>query len=171
MLQATARAANIVGSVQEYISTELAAVFPVASKMHFMGGPPFNDDALDEWLQLAMLEPARPIDLVGPRGPQADELAQEMYWLLNLNLFVRPSKLSSPNNLRLWTLRDAVIVKFMPNTRISVMDYSADKMHIGNLVCFEILADRPVADPGRQELVQHNLVISLRWTETWTVDE
>jgi len=168
-LHESAKTANVVGSLQVYLTAELAAF-----SLDFGGGIPFQDGDLTEWLQIRALEPVRPAVLAGPyagRGGEQDPDARggEMFWLLNVNCFVRPAKMSPPNNLRLWTIRDLAAAPLMPGTRIAVKDHAGEAETIGYLFVDEILADQPVAAPDRPDVLQHNLAFALRWAETWVV--
>lgn len=174
-LQATAQVANVAGAIQKYVNDQLAATFPNA--IDFGGGIDFTDASLVEWLQVRLLEPARPDDGIGPRAPKGasdsdNPYGREMFHLLNLNIFVRPKKLAvaSRSNLRLWTLRDTVVGKFTPvSSKIEVKNYAGDSASLGYLVVEALDADRPVSDPGKEpELLQHNIVVAFRWTEQWT---
>ena len=168
MLDPSARAENVVGSMQEYLAERLSAVF--ADNIDFGNGLPFNDAPLTAWLQVRMLAPARPIDLQGPRVARAGIFGNEIFWLLNLNTFVRPARVSPPNNLRIWTLRDAVLDVIAPPAKVPVKDYQADSAIIGTLVSDEIMDDRMVTPPDRtDELIEHNFIVAWRWTEAWTV--
>ncbi len=173
--QATAKIANVKGSIQQYIATQLAATFALPTgDIDYGGGVDFADSVLTWWLQVRLLEPARSEDGVGPRAPKSatdsdHPYGREMYHLLNLNIFVRPRKLSPRNNVKLETLRDTVVDKFVPvSTRIEVKNYSGDSASLGYLVVEALDADRPVSDVTEPELLQWNLVIALRWTEMWT---
>jgi len=87
--------------------------------------------------------------------------------MLNLNIFIRPAKLGTLSTLRLQTLRDTVLVYFRPLTKIRVKDYAGDSATIGNLLMQTIAADRLVMAPTReQELLQWNLTLAFRWSET-----
>lgn len=171
--QAGAKLANVVGSVQAYINTHLATTFP--SAIDFGGGMEFSDVSKAFWLQVRLLEPARPEEMIGPRAPKGvlDEdnpFGREMFHLINLNIFVRPKMLSPRNNLKLWQLRDVVVNKFMPVlSLIEVKNYTGDSASLGYLIVEALDADRPVpGDVGQEaELLQHNLVVSCRWHEFW----
>jgi hypothetical protein len=189
-----AKWANVEGSLRQYVQTQLGSTFQgvvAGDRIDFGGGPAFQDSALPEWLQVRLMEPARPSVLDGPRGsggtktvvvdigagPQTWEVgdgstppyAREMYHMLNLNIFVRPAKLATLNSLRLATLRDAVVAKFIPPRVIPATDYAGGAGLMGNMVVAGIDADRPIPNPEREhELLQHNIVVALRWTETWT---
>lgn len=176
-LDENAKAANVVGSLQQYVDDQLATVLNSSKPVIDYGHMVFKDTDLVEWLQVRVLNPARPAALLGPFAGRAsgsgnaDARGQELFWLLNINCFVRPAKLSPFTNLRPWQLRDLVLASFMPGTRIPVKDYADTTQQggetVGYLFCDEIVEDRPVYDPEREDLVQHNLVLALRWTETW----
>jgi len=172
-LDENARARNVVGSVQEYLDDALADVLTSSEALNssqpvidYGGGIPFKDDGLGQWIQVRMIAPVRPEALSGPRAPRG-KLGQEVRWLLNVNCFVRPTLLSPFSNLGIWGVRDLTLGPLMPGTRIVVKDYTGDLGTIGYLVVESIMEDRAVQDPLRTELLQHNLVLLLRWTETW----
>ncbi|HSE47192.1 MAG TPA: hypothetical protein VLA89_17870 [Gemmatimonadales bacterium] len=177
-LDENAKAANVVGSIQQYFEDQLATVLnSSAAAIDYGGGQPFKDSSLAEWIQVRVLEPARPDLLEGPFAGRAsgsaspDARGQEMFWLVNINCFVRPAKLVPFTNLRTWQLRDTVLEPFKVGTRIPVKDFadstSTGGETIGYLFSYRLLSDRPVYDPEREDLIQHNLVVALRWTETW----
>jgi hypothetical protein len=178
-LDENAKAANVVGSIQQYFEDQLASVLNSSRpSIDYGGGQPFKDDDLAEWVQVRVMEAARPESMIGPfaaRGSGSGDpnsRGRELYWLLNINCFVRPAKLSPFTNLRPWQLRDLVLEPFAEGTRIPVKDYadltSAGGETIGYLFCDQLMADRPVYDPARDDLVQHNLLFALRWSESWT---
>ena len=166
-LNENAKAANIIGSVQQYFNDSLAAVLNSSQpSIDYGGGQAFKDDILDQWVQVRMLAPARPAVLSGPFAPGGVR-GQELRWILNVNCFVRPGKVIPFTNLKIWQLRDLVIERFMPGTLITVKDYDGTQETIGYLFVDTIMDDRAMYDPERTELLQHNLVFLLRWTETW----
>lgn len=175
-LDENAKAANVVGSIQQFFEDALADVLnSSASAIDYGGGLPFKDADLAEWAQVRALGPTRPQAMQGyfahRGGSDPDSRGAEVFWTLNVNLFVRPAKLVPFTNLRLYTLRDLVLGVMREGTRIPVKDY-ADPLTTGNetigyLFVDEILADRAIQDPARTDLGQHNLVLALRWTETW----
>lgn len=172
-IQASAKMANIAGSIYAYVNTQLGSTFSSGAAIDYGGGVPFNDKAYDEWLQVRVLEPARPRQLLGPRAPKATgdtdpPYGQELFHLLSLNIFVRHAALATVNFLRLQTLRDAVLNKFTVQTTIAVSDYAGDNSSLGNLVVEAIEVDGPVHDPERTDLLQWHLGLTLRWVETWT---
>ena len=175
-LDENAKAANIVGSVQQYLQDSLADVLNSSQPaIDYGGGLPFNDADLPEWVQPRLMAFARPDWGLGPfahrAGVSPDSRGHEGYWLLNVNCFVRPVKLSTLTNLRIWTVRDLVLAALLVGGRIPVKDYadptSAGGETLGYLFIDRLAEDRPVYDPAREDLVQHNLVFWLRWTETW----
>ena len=166
-LDENAKQVNVIGSVQEYFDAELSDVLnSSAPSIDFGGGMPFKDDRLEKWIQVRMLAPARPEILSGPFST-GGKRGQELFWVLNVNLFVRPGKLSPFTNLALPGLRDLVIDRLMPGRSITVKDYGGEGETIGYLIVKDIMEDRAIYDPQRTELLQHNLVVLLRWTETW----
>jgi hypothetical protein len=173
-LDESAKAANIVGSVQQYVQDSLGDVLNSSNPaIDFGGGMPFQDARLDQWIQVRMMGFARPGWGLGPFAGRAavdpNARGQEGLWVLNVNCFVRPQAKTVLDNLAALRLRDVVLGALMPGTRIAVKDYvEAAAETIGYLFCDSIQEDRAVQDPGREELVQHNLVFWLRWTETWT---
>lgn len=175
-LDENAKAANIAGSVQQYFQDQLGDVLnSSAPAIDYGGGMPFNDAGLDQWVQVRLIAPARPERLSGPFASRAggdfNARGQELYWVLNVNCFVRPANMVPFTNLSLWRVRDLVIEPFMPGKTIPVKDYqdilSTGGETIGQLFVSSIMEDRAVDDPARPELFQHNLVFLLRWTETW----
>jgi hypothetical protein len=178
-LDENAKAANVVGSIQAYFNDQLATVLNSSrSTVDYGGGLPLKDDDLAEWVQVRVLEPARPEALGGFAGRgsgsgDADARGQELFWLININCFVRPAKLVPFTNLRTWQLRDTVLEPFKVGTRIPVKDFNDPTTSggetIGYLFCDALMFDRPVYDPQREDVLQHNLVIRTRWTETWVV--
>jgi hypothetical protein len=168
-LDDNAKAENIVGSVQEYFQNSLADVLNSSqSAVDYGGGMPFRDDDLSSWVQLRLIAPTRPESLSGPFAEREGKRGQELRWLLNLNCFVRPALLSPFSNLKIWRVRDMALGPLMVGTRIAVKDYTGTLETIGYLFIDAIMEDRAVQDPLRTELLQHNLVLLLRWTETWT---
>ena len=177
-LDENAKAVNVVGSVQQYFNDSLANILNSSlPAIDYGGGMSFKDDDLLSWVQVRMLAPARPAELQGPfagrGGSDFDARGQELHWVLNVNCFVRPLKapVATFSNLAIWQLRDQVLNAFTVGTRIAVKDY-ADALTTGNetigyLFISEIMEDRAIYDPERTELLQHNLVFLLRWTETW----
>ena len=162
-LEASAKVANLEGSIRQYIADNLTATF---STIDYGSGQPFEDTVLSEWLQVRLLESARPVSMDGPRAPDG-LLGRELFVMLNLNIFIRPAKLGTLSTLRLQTLRDTVLVYFRPLTKIRVKDYAGDSATIGNLLMQTIAADRLVMAPTReQELLQWNLTLAFRWSET-----
>lgn len=169
-LEATAKLANLEGSIRQYVSDNLAATFSSGAAIDYGSGEPFLDVSRSEWLQVRLLDSARPKNLEGPRGPDGN-FARELFVMLNLNIFIRPAKLSTLNSLRLQTLRDTVRVYFTHPTRIRVKDYAGDSSTLGYLICHDVEADRQISDPAKeQELLQWNMIISLRWSETERAD-
>lgn len=164
-LDPTAKAAVVHGSVRQYAHTHLASTFSAGAAIDY-GGEPFNDTQYAEWVQVRLMQPARPARMDGPRAPEG-YFGRELFHMLSLNLFVRPAKLATPNSLRLQTLRDVVAAYFVPNTKIPVRDYADDSVTLGNLVVFETDADRQVMNEREMELQQWNLMYSLRWSERW----
>lgn len=166
-LDDNAKAENVIGSVQEYFQSALADVLNSSeAAVDYGGGMPFKDDVLSHWIQLRMLAPARPDALAGPFAPDGKR-GQELRWILNVNCFVRPALLSPFSNLKIWQVRDVALAPLIPGTRIAVKDYTGTLETIGYLFVDAIMEDREVQDPLRVELLQHNLVLLLRWTETW----
>ena len=175
-LDENAKAANVVGSIQQYFEDTLAATLNSSNAaIDYGGGLPFRDQDLAEWFQVRALGPTRPIALQGPfaarGGTNPDSRGAEVFWTLNVNIFVRPGKLVTFTNLRLYSLRDMVLDGIREGTRIPVKDFadptSQGNETIGYLFVDEILADRAIQDPARPDLLQHNVVMALRWTETW----
>lgn len=177
-LDENAKAANVVGSLQQYVNDTLSDVLNSSrSSIDYGGGLPFDDESLDQWVQFRVMAPVRPMRLMGPfaarAGSDVDARGQELLWVLNVNCFVRIQQKANPgfSNLAIWTLRDTVINYLMPGTRIVVKDYSDPTQSggetLGYLFVDEIMEDRALYDPARTELLQHNLVFGLRWTETW----
>lgn len=173
-LNPDAKIANIEGSLRQYVNTKLATTFSSGVAIDYGGGEPFDDTAYSEWLQVRLLDPARPTSMMGPRVgaliTAEPYFGREMFHMLNLNIFVRPAKLSTANSLRLQTLRDTVMGFFMPVQQIAVLDYADASASLGNLVVDTIAADRSIrasAPGGENELLQWNIVLSLRWTESW----
>lgn len=175
-LDENAKAANVIGSIQQYFEDQIGAILnSSAPAIDYGGGMPFADAALTEWVQVRAMGPVRPEILDGPfaarAGVNADSRGAEILWLLNVNCFVRPAKLVPFTNLRPYQLRDLVLGAFMVGTRVPVKDYadptSQGQETIGYLFVHDIPADRPVEDPLRTDLVQYNLMFSMRWTETW----
>ena len=165
-LKAIAKAENVIRSLQNYVQTQLGATFQGAAagdRIDWGGGVPFNDADLPEWLQPRLLAAVRPDGLRGPRD-QAGDRGNELHWLYNLNIFVRPH--DAANNFRILTLRDTVLDAFKVGTGITVTDYAGDSSTLGVLFSEGPDEDRPIVDPQRaEELLQHNLVIPLRWVE------
>ena len=165
-LDPEAKAGNIKGSIKQYVSTALAATF-VAARIDYGGGVQFSDAGLPEWLQVRVLEPARPATGLGPFDG-AGHFARDIYWVVNLNIFVRPAQQATLNNLRLDVLRDAVLAAFSEQTILPVSDYLGTSGALGNLVVFDVLRDAPVVDEERKaELLQHSLAVACRWRESW----
>lgn len=176
-LDENAKAANVVGSLQQYVHDSLGDVLNSSDPaIDYGGGMPFEDSRLAQWIQLRMMAFARPAWGLGPFAGRAgnDPAAgrgQEGYWLLNINCFVRVQRTGTGgalDNLALLRLRDTVLGALMPGTRIRVKDYVGTQETLGYLFLDSIQEDRAVPDPNREELLQHNLVFWLRWTETWT---
>jgi hypothetical protein len=175
-LDENAKAANVVGSIQQHFEDHLAAVLNSGSPaIDYGGGMPFNDGPLTEWLQVRAIGPARPQALQGPfagrAGSDADARGAEITWLLNVNCFVRPARVIPFTNLRIYQVRDLVLDVVREGTRIPVKDYADTTPQggetIGYLFVSDLTDDRAIQDPARTELVQHNLVFVMRWTETW----
>lgn len=175
-LDENAKAANVVGSVQQYVKDQLSDVLNSSrSAIDYGGGLPFRDDDLEQWVQVRLMGPTHPnyIGLAGGRSTWEGPFApgggrgRELFWLINLNCFVRPAKSTAFTNLQIWRLRDAVSEAFLIGVVIPVKDYQGSGETIGNMFVYDVIADRMVSDPQREELVQHNLVYTLRWTETW----
>ena len=171
-LNADAKIANVEGSLRDYVNTKLAATFSSGAAIDYGGGEPFDDTAYSEWLQVRLLDPARPASMMGPRlgalVTTEPYFGREMFHMLNLNVFVRPAKLATANSLRLQTLRDTVMGFFMPLQQIAVLDYASASASLGNLVVDTIVADRSIRAVGENELLQWNVLVSLRWTESWS---
>ena len=173
-LDENAKAANIVGSLQHYTAEHLGDVLNSSQPaIDYGGGMPFDDVNLVQWIQLRMMGFARPMWGLGPGAVTANpnSRGQEGLWVLNVNCFVRPHRTGNVtlDNLALWRLRDLVLDAFHEGARIQVKDYiSATPETIGYLLVDTLQDDRAVNDPTREELLQHNLVFTLRWTETWT---
>jgi len=175
-LDENAKAANVVGSIQQYFEDHLGAVLnSSASAIDYGGGLPFVDAALAEWVQVRAMGPARPEAGQGPyaarAGTDADSRGAEILWLLNINCFVRPAKQVPLSNLRPYQLRDLVLDVIREGTRIPVKDYadltSQGGETIGYLDVSDLIEDRTVQDPARTDLLQYNVVFAMRWTETW----
>ena len=177
-LDENAKLANIVGSIQQYFEDQLASVLNSSKPaIDYGGGMPFKDSELTEWVQVRVLEPARPEILSGPFAGRAsgsgdpDSRGQELFFLVNINIFVRPQRLNPFTNLRPWQLRDTVLDPLNIGTRIPIKDFADPTTTggetIGYLFSDRLVADRPIYDPAREDLVQHNLLIQFRWTETW----
>ena len=175
-LNQDALAANIVGSLQKYEESALEAALATTHglpTLDYGGGDQFQDGALHEWIQVRVVGPARPASMSGPYAPRVsagNTRGAEIYWILNINCFVRPAKQVPLNNIRIWHLRDIVLGAFAEGTLIPVKAWANTQEHIGNIIVDEILEDRPVSDPERSDLVQHNIVLALRWSETWVAD-
>lgn len=178
-LDENAKSANVVGSIQRYLHDALADVLnSSAPALDFGGGMAFQDTALAEWVQIRTMGVARPDTWSGPFAGRAsggfpDTRGQELLWLLNVNCFVRPEpQRSGFSNLRIYQVRDLVLEALAVGTRIRVKDYTdpstLGQETVGYLFVHEVMADRPIDEPTRTELVQHNLVFALRWLETWT---
>ena len=164
-LEPNARSSNILGAIQTYVYSTLGTYFGLT--VDYGGGRPFVDTGLAEWVQVRLLGPARPALLVGPRDAQGN-LAQEIYWLVNINVFCRPAMQST--NVRIFQLRDMVLEAFREGTTIDVEDVLGTTGHLGKLVVFQV-EDRPVEDEARKaELAQHWIRASARWLESWTTD-
>lgn len=170
-LDPNAKLANIEGALRDYTATQLGSTFPVA-QLDFEGEP-FDETAVDEWLQCRLLEPARPNVMAGPRAPASDgttvnRFGQQLFHFWNLNVFVRPR--GQTNSLRLNTLRDTVMGAFMPNTVIAVTDVAGGTGSLGKLIVdtFERDARVPTLPVTQDQLLQWSLLVSLRWCETWT---
>jgi len=167
VFSALGKLANIEGSLRQYIVDNLSGTFSSGNAIDFGGGEPFDDTQHAEWLQVRLLEPARPDVMLGPRDPDG-LLAREYFVMVNLNIFIRPAKVAIPNSLRLQTLRDIVVRYFTPNTKISVKDYAGDSATLGQLLLDRIDADRWVPQPTLQDqLLQWNFILSFRWIERW----
>jgi hypothetical protein len=175
-LDENAKAANLIGSIQQYFEDHLAATLnSSASAIDYGGGMPFNDGPLTEWVQVRVMGAARPQSGQGPyaarAGQDADSRGAEILWMLNVNCFVRPGKLVPFTNLRPYQLRDLVLDVIREGVRIPVKDYadltSQGGETIGYLDVSDLLEDRVIEDPARTELLQHNVVFAMRWTETW----
>lgn len=171
-LDATGRAANVIGSLQAYIWEKFDSASGEVDASHlpidYGGGQSFSDTELSEWLQFRVTGNARPPRLLGRYG-NANDRGQELFWLLNLNVFVRPKKQTSQNNLRVWGLRDVILGEIHVGRTIEVRDHVGTGETIGVLFVDEVMADRQVFDNTRVDLVQHNLVFALRWSEKWTM--
>lgn len=172
-LDENAKAANIVGSLQQYTADQLGDVLnSSAPAIDYGGGMPFNDLDLLQWIQLRMMAFARSAWGLGPFAAtqNPNSRGQEGAWVLNINCFLRPHRTGNVtlDNLALWRLRDLVLEAFHEGTRIPVKDYVGTQETIGYLFVDRLMEDRAVSDPTREELLQHNLVFTLRWTETWT---
>jgi hypothetical protein len=175
-LSESAKATNVVGSIQQYFEDHLAQVLNSSSPAIDYGrGSGFKDTALSEWLQVRAMGPTRPPGGRGPyaarAGTDADSRGAEVEWLLNVNCFVKPVKFASYFNLRPYQLRDLVLGVVHEGTNIPVKDYNDPSTQggetIGYLHVKDLLEDRPIEDPQRTDLVQHHLVFALRWTEIW----
>lgn len=175
-LDQNAHAANVVGSVQQFFQDSLGDVLnSSAPAIDYGGGMPFQDLQLAQWVQVRVMAFARPVWGQGPfaeraTGGDPGSRGQEGLWLLNVNCFVRPQRTGNVtlDNLAIWRLRDTVLGAFMPGTRLAVKDYVGTQETIGYLFIDSLMEDREVQDPNRPELLQHNLVFAIRWTETWS---
>jgi hypothetical protein len=175
-LDQNAQAGNVVGSVQQFFQDQLGDVLNSSNPaIDYGGGMPFQDVSLEQWVQVRVMAFTRPVWGLGPFADRASggdpgSRGQEGLWLLNVNCFVRPQRTGQAtlDNLAIWRLRDTVLSALMPGTRVPVKDYIGTQETIGYLFIDSIMDDREVQDPGREELVQHNLVFAMRWTETWT---
>ena len=171
-LDERALAANVVGSIQRHFRTQLVDVLNSSSEppIDYGGGMPFADADLAEWVQLRPMAAVRPPWGLGPFDVAAKR-AHEQTWVINVNCFVRSGRqatvLGSFTNLRIWMLRDLVLGACAPGTTILVTDVLGTGETLGNLFVDEVMEDRRVYDPAREELEQHNLVLLARWTETW----
>lgn len=176
-LQANAKLANIEGSLRQYVNSTLGATFSSGAAIDWGGGEPFLDTDYAEWLQMRLLDPARPDHLIGPRSA-GGFYAREMFHMLALNIFVRPAKLATFNSLRLHTLRDTVVGVFTPLTAIPVLDYAGSSAALGHLVVDAFDADHAISSGVRVgpdggevrevELQQWTLTVALRWVEEWS---
>jgi hypothetical protein len=167
----------VVGSVQQYVEDRLGNVLNTSrSAIDFGAGASFKDADLDQWIQVTMLGPTQPGYIGQIAGRLGDAYTvdgnrgREMYWLVNVNCFVRPGVTTVFSNLQIWQLRDAVFDAFSVGKLITVKDYVGTGETIGNLFVHDLMSERRITDPERVELVQHNLLFALRWTETWTAD-
>jgi hypothetical protein len=172
-LHPSAQAVNVVGSIQHYFDEQVSDVLNSSqSIIDYGGGQAFRDTNLPEWLQLrTMAAVAIGDDSYAPRTEDSEptDRAREVYWLVNVNCFVRPGLVVPIDNLRLWRMRDTVLTAMRVGLRIPVKDYAGASTTLGFLFVTEVLEDRAIQDPARIELVQHNLVFALRWSETWGV--
>lgn len=175
-LDENAKAANVVGSIQQYFEDTVGAVLnSSAPAIDYGGGMPFNDAAMTEWLQVRTMGPARPPGGQGPfaarAGTNPESRGAEVLWLLNVNCFVRPARVVPFTNLRMYQVRDIVLEAIREGARIPVKDYADPTSQggetLGYLFVSDLMEDRPVEDPARTDLLQHNLVFAMRWTETW----
>ena len=172
MLHESAKSANVVGSLQKYIQDELAGSLLDSSGIDYGGGIPFQDTNRAEWIQVRVPGVARPDALIGPYVHRAGENEPDargriVYWMLNINCFVRPAKQASRNNLRLWTLRDVVTGVFREGAVIPVKDHAGEGETIGYLFLDDIADDRPILDPEQKDIEQHRLLFSFQWGESW----
>lgn len=181
-LHETAKQANVVGSLYKYVTDELGDVLSSSAALmttpaiDYGGGAGFSDESYAEWIQVRPLGMARPAAMMGPyahRVGEQDPNARggEGFWLLNVNCFVRPARIEPQDFLRLWKLVDTVKAPLMPGSRVVVKDHAGEGETVGYLFVDEIMEDRPVSDPERADLEQHNLVFALRWVETWVVEQ
>lgn len=172
-LHPSAQAANIIGSLQDFFEESVADVLnSSASIVDYGGGQTFRDVDLAQWLQIrAMAAVGIGEDSYAPRTADSEptDRAREVHWLVNVNCFVRPAKVVPTDNLRLWRMRDIVLSAMRVGVRIPVKDYAGGTATLGVLFVTEVLEDRAIQDPARIELLQHNLVFALRWSETWGV--
>lgn len=170
----SAKSANIVASLQTFVQSEVALAMLNTSSIDYGGGLPFQDAERAEWLQVRVPGVARPDYLIGPYAHRAGENEPDargriVFWMLNINCFVRPQKQTVKNNLRLWTLRDIVTNIFREGLRVPVKDQAGEGETIGYLFLDEILEDRPVVAPEQKDVLQHQLLFSFRWGESWVV--
>lgn len=171
-LYADAKLANIEGSLRQYVVNTLGTTFSSGAAIDVGGGEPFDDTAYSEWLQVRLLEPVRPATRWGPRGidtlATTPPMARHVYYLLNLNIFVRPAKLSPPSSLRLQTLRDTVLAQVLPGTVVEVRDYAGSQAILGGVIVDDLDRDWLVLlPPQEQELLQWNIVVRFTWVERW----
>ena len=173
-LHPSAQAENVVGSLQDYFHSNVGEVLNSSTTVvDYGGGAAFQDTALSEWLQFRVMG-AVPVgeSSYAPYTEESEpaDRAREVRWLVNVNCFVRPGRVTPRDNLRLWRTRSTVLTAMREGLRIPVKDYAGGGATIGYLFISELLEDRAIQDPARLEIVQHNLVFALRWSETWGVE-
>jgi len=149
---------NVKASLERYIKDKL--VTTEGFTVDFEGFP-FEGTGLAEWIEERILGPgAKDFH----RQVSSTTIGQTTQIVLNLNIFVNPSKTRRTN--RHYEIRDAVIGYFEIGTQIDLYDFSDNDWttSLQKMEVNETITDRPIPDP---DFHQYNLSVGIAWLECW----